>query len=65
MQVDITQSQVTILVEVDGEVCAVKMDKDKFDAVSFFIKQSIDELIKTGKTQTELRKFLLPSFFKE
>lgn len=49
---------VNILIEYNGELHMVAMKKDNFEAVSFLTKRSIDLLIKTGKTQTELLEFL-------
>lgn len=60
---NITDSQVTILIEVDGQICAVRMEKEKLEAITMLAKTSVDELIKTNVTQEELNRFLLPSFF--
>lgn len=57
-KVDITKATVNILIELNGEVHLVAMEKDKFDAVSLLAKASADTLVKTGITQNELLKFL-------
>lgn len=56
--VDTELLTVNILIEHKGEVHMVAMKKDKFEAISFLTKRSIDSLVKTGKTQGELLKFL-------
>ena len=55
--VDITTSQVTILIEIDGQVHLVGMPKDDYKIISELIKRSIVKVIPTSKTQTELRLF--------
>lgn len=64
-EVIITESQVTILLEVEGRVCVVKMEEDELEAVEFVIKKAVKELIKTEVTQDELNKILLPYWFEE
>lgn len=49
---------VSILVEVDGTVHLVLMEKDKYEAIDFLVKRSVHRLIRTPKTQKELRDFL-------
>lgn len=56
--VDTDLLTVNILIEYQGEVHMVAMEKEKLDMVSFVTKRSIDSLIKTGKTQVELLEFL-------
>lgn len=55
--VDISNSQVSILIEIDGVVHLVGMEKDYYEAVSEVVKRSIATVIPTNKTQHELRKF--------
>ncbi len=62
-QVDITDAQVTVLVEVDGLVCLTRMDKDKYDAVAFLVKKSLHDLVKTEITQDKLNRLLMPGWF--
>lgn len=57
-KVNIENSTVNVLLELDGEIHLVAMEPDKYDAVSFLIKASVDTIIKTGKTQAELLNFL-------
>lgn len=56
--VDTDLLTVNILIEYQGEIHMVAMEKDRIEAVSFLTKKSIDTLIKTGKTQAELLGFL-------
>lgn len=56
--VDTENLTVNILIEHEGEIHMVAMEKEKFEAVSFLTKRSIDTLIKTGKSQNDLLKFL-------
>lgn len=56
--VNIEQSSITVLIEVDGIVHLVAMEKDKYEAISFLTKQSVYRLIKTSRSQAELREFL-------
>lgn len=62
-QVNITDAQVTILVEVDGLVCLTRMNKDKYDAVTFLVKKSLHDLVKTEIAQDELNRLLMPRWF--
>ena len=62
---DITKSQVSILIEVDGQICLTKMNKDEYDVISTLAKKATVELIKTDVTQDELNRFLLPRWFEE
>lgn len=64
-KVDITDSQVAILIEVDGQICLTKMSKDKYEAISELVKTATIELIKTNVDQDELNKFLMPNFFED
>ena len=64
-KVDITKSQVSILIEVDGQICLTKMNKDEYDVISTLAKKATVELIKTDVTQDELNRFLLPRWFEE
>ena len=64
-KVDITKSQVSILIEVDGQICLTKMNKDEYDVISTLAKKATVESIKTDVTQDELNRFLLPRWFEE
>lgn len=64
-KVDITKSQVTILIEFDGQIYLTKMNKDEYDVISTLAKKATVELIKTDVTQDELNRFLLPRWFEE
>lgn len=58
MKVDVTNSTVQILVELDGQVHLVAMNKDRYEAISVLIRSSIETLIRTGKTQEEFIEFV-------
>ena len=57
-KVSIDNAQVNLLLEVDGKIHLVGMDKDKLNTVEFFIKNSVDTIIPTKKTQQDLLEFL-------
>lgn len=56
--VDAENLTVDILIEHEGEMYRVAMKEDDFEVVSFLVKRTIHSLVKTGKTQSELLKFL-------
>ncbi|MEK3756780.1 hypothetical protein MHB73_21305 [Bacillus sp. FSL K6-6483] len=58
MTTSVKDAQVTILVEVDGEIHLAVMEKEKYEAVTFMAKNSIHGVIPTGKSQAELNDFL-------
>lgn len=53
-KIDLENATVNILLEVNGQVYMVTMDKDKYDAVSILTKVSAKNIIPTGKSQKEL-----------
>lgn len=57
-KVNIEHATVNVLIELNGEVHLVAMNRDKYDAVTFLAKASVDTLIKTERTQKELLEFL-------
>lgn len=57
-EINVERATVNILVELNGNVYLVAMEKDNFDAVSFIAKRSIESLVETGRTQLELLDFL-------
>lgn len=52
------ENQVTILVEVDGELHLVVMEDANYQAVKSLIKASMTHVIPTGKMQRQLNNFL-------
>lgn len=55
--VNLMNATVNVLIELNGQVYLVAMKKENFDAVSFIAKRSVENLVETGKTQTELLDF--------
>ncbi|WGT37920.1 hypothetical protein QH639_19150 [Lysinibacillus sp. 1 U-2021] len=58
MKLDIQDAKLSLLIEIDGKVHLIGMDKEKLDAVNFLIKKSISIVIPTNRTQQDLRNFL-------
>lgn len=58
LEVNIENAQVNLLLEVNGKIHLVGMDKDKLDAVEFLIKNSVSAIVPTNKTQRDLLDFL-------
>ncbi|WP_339147653.1 MULTISPECIES: hypothetical protein [unclassified Sutcliffiella] len=58
MKKSIEDSQVTILLEIDGEIHLVAMKKDNLDAIGLIVKASAETAYATGKTQKDLNIFL-------
>ncbi|WP_263708017.1 hypothetical protein [Shouchella tritolerans] len=58
MTTSVKEAQVTILVEINGQVHLVAMEREKLEAVTFLAKNSIHGVIATGKSQAELNEFL-------
>lgn len=52
------ENQVTILVEVDGELHLVVMEDANYQAVKSLIKASMTHVIPTGRMQRQLNNFL-------
>lgn len=58
MRVNIENAQVSLLLEINGEIHLVVMEKDKLEAVELMIKLSAEAAVPTGKSQKELNVFL-------
>lgn len=58
MKKDLTNAQVSILLEIDGQVHLVGFEKERFEAITTLIKAAAEVAVPTGKSQTELRGFL-------
>lgn len=57
-EINITEATINILLEIDGSLYAVAMDKDKLEAISFLIKNSVEDVVQTNKTQSDLIRFI-------
>lgn len=55
---NLENAQVTVLVEVNGDICLVAMPKEQLQAIETLVKISVAKLYKTRKTQADLNKFL-------
>lgn len=58
MEKNIEDAQVSILLEIDGKVHLVGMTKERLDAITALIKNAVEVVVPTKKTQRELRDFL-------
>ena len=58
MEKNIKDAQLTILLEIDGKVHLVGMNKERLEAVDVFVKQAVEVAIPTKRTQQELRDFV-------
>lgn len=57
-EVNLDKAQVTLLLEIDGKVHLIGMEKEKLEAVEFLIKRSVAVVVPTKKSQHELVNFL-------
>lgn len=58
VKINIDNSRASILLEINGDVHLVGIDKDKLEAITLLIKTSTKVVVPTGRTQKELRNFL-------
>lgn len=58
MNINLQDSQVSILVEINGEIHLVGMDKEHLDTIVELSKKAISVVVPTGITQSELNEFL-------
>ncbi|MDW8515075.1 hypothetical protein [Priestia flexa] len=58
MKVNLEHAQVTVLLEINGQMHLVAMDKEKFDAINMLVKSSTEMAVPTGESQSDLNKFL-------
>ncbi|WP_144558496.1 hypothetical protein [Shouchella miscanthi] len=58
MTTNLKDSQVTAVLEINGEVHLLAMEQEHYEAVSTLVKMSATTAYPTGKSQTELREFL-------
>lgn len=57
-KIDIVKAQVTILLEIDGEMHLVAMDKSEYKLVSDLIKKVTKAVVPIGVSQSELLDFV-------
>lgn len=55
--VEVTDAQITMLIEIDGQVHLIAMEKENYAVLSEMVKRSIATVVPTARTQTELRSF--------
>lgn len=58
MKKDLTNAQVSILLEIDGQVHLVGFEKERLETITSLVKVAAEVAIPTGKSQAELRVFL-------
>lgn len=58
MKANLEHAQVTILLEINGQMHLVAMNKEKLDAINMLVKVSAEMAVPTGKSQSDLNKFL-------
>lgn len=58
MKTEITNAQLNILLEIDGMLHLVLMDKEAFKAVELVTKHSIDKVVPIDRSQEEFRKWV-------
>lgn len=56
-QVDITNAQLTTLLEIDGQMHLIAFAKDDWEVVQLIVKKNVLGLKKTARTQRELNEF--------
>lgn len=57
-EIDIKNAQVTILLEIDGEMHLVAMEKSEYQLISDLIKKTTKAVIPTGVKQSDLLDFV-------
>ena len=58
MKKDITNAQVSILLEIDGQVHLAGFDKEHLEVITKMIKMGVELAIPTSKSQEQLNAFL-------
>lgn len=58
MKKDLTNAQVNILLEIDGQVHLAGFDKEHLEVITKMIKMGVELAIPTSKSQAQLREFL-------
>ncbi|AJK87665.1 MULTISPECIES: hypothetical protein [Lysinibacillus] len=58
MKKDLTNAQVSILLEIDGQVHLVGFEKELLETITSLVKIAANVAVPTGKSQVELREFL-------
>lgn len=57
-QVDVQNAQLTILINIDGQMYLTGFDKSQYGAVQVLVKTAIKTVIPTKVTQGKLNEFL-------
>lgn len=57
-KIDITDADVTIIISKNNQLYLVKMNKEKYEAITALTKASIEEVIVTNKTVNDLYEFV-------
>ncbi|WPK12266.1 hypothetical protein R6U77_00845 [Lysinibacillus louembei] len=57
-QVDVQNAQLTILINIDGQMYLTGFDKEQYEAVQVLIKTAIKTVIPTEVKQVQLNGFL-------
>ncbi|MCM3618734.1 hypothetical protein M3936_14175 [Sutcliffiella horikoshii] len=57
-EVNVENAQVNLMLEVNGKIHLVAMDKEKLETIEFMIKRATSAIIPTEKTQEDLLAFL-------
>ena len=55
---DLTNAGVIILIEIDGVVYLVEMERERYEAIGMMVKMAAEKAYRTKKTQDELMTFL-------
>lgn len=58
MGINLKNSQVNILMEHNGMIHMVSMEREKYEAIAMLVKGATHELIRTNRTQGDLLNFL-------
>lgn len=58
MEKDLINAQVSILLEIDGQVHLVGFEKERLEGLTELIKMAVEVAIPTRKSQAQLREFL-------
>lgn len=57
-QVDVQNAQLTILINIDGQMYLTAFDKEQYEAVQVLVKTAIKTVIPTEVKQVQLNEFL-------
>lgn len=57
-KVELDDIHITVLANSGDDLYVVRTTKEKYETIQFLVKQSILDLVKTNKNQSDLIKFL-------